>query len=71
MIIENPLLAIFRHYDEWNRKNQEQKKPPHPLLRKEGGGTDDFHVSWAAESAMAYLFVSWRLPKEFNVPNAS
>jgi hypothetical protein len=26
MIIENPLIAIFRHYDEWSRKNQEQKE---------------------------------------------
>ena len=24
MIMENPLLATFRHYDEWNRKNQGQ-----------------------------------------------
>jgi hypothetical protein len=45
------------------------KKNPLLLYEREGGGIDDFHVSRLAKSAMANVFIIWRSPKKFNVPN--
>ncbi len=83
MIMEKPLSATFRHYDEWNGKNQGQKirvrhwgpkgriifimPPLAPFTKVEGGWM--FHVLWAAKSVTGNGLVIWRLPKKSIVPN--